>query len=721
MARELVHRGPDGSRIERHGQVGLVFNRLSIVDPVGGGQPFVSDDGNVVVIANGEIYNHRQIASTLAGATFRTGSDCEVLLHLYQRRGIRFLEPVRGIYAVVVLDRGRNRLLFARDRFGVKPLYFHRNRERVVFGSEIKALLTEPDCVRCFDWRAFLSDRMVTAAPVLDDAAPVTWFEGIDSVPAATVLEVDLSTGEVARYPYWRLPLPGELADGASTDELVRRYEAALRSAVEESGNSDAEVGLFLSGGIDSAAVAAYSTKLPSLHSFTALNGGTYANGDGQYAHQVAATLGIPNHQVVFDSSRVPTPDEWRQLVWLTETPLCGPEQFYKYELHRYAKEVRPDLKVMLLGQASDEFNGGYSTGLAMGGDWHDFMRHLRTMARRRALAPQSSVASWWEHDIPLLADAALERHFPATAQDPYAAFVASKYRDIQQYNCWHEDRTAAGNGIEARVPFLDHRVVEVTAAIAPHQRQELLWDKRILRLALADVLPGCLLGRPKGPFFYGPGVAEVNRIFVQMLRQENMALVDEALASPRLRELVNPDAIMAAIARLETTPATGHVEFLLRVVNAGLLDRMLQDLPPPISARPTAPLPRVAEIDEWELACLSLDDMFRPARPLVTDGALELASNVMLAHAEPDDGNTYVLVDGVIEYVIDQKADSWWHQFMIALASRREATALSELLEQVGCGPDQIRTDLVTALDLGVIVATAGSRTAPANSAVAL
>ena len=162
MARSLSHRGPDGTRILFEGPVGLGFTRLSIVDPEGGDQPLSTEDGSVVLIANGEIYNHRELEAGLpAGTRMTTDSDCEVLLHLYRRDGVHFLDSVRGIYAVVLWDRARSRLVFARDRFGVKPLHYARRGAELTFASEIKAIFANPDIPR--------DERVVTAVRELVD------------------------------------------------------------------------------------------------------------------------------------------------------------------------------------------------------------------------------------------------------------------------------------------------------------------------------------------------------------------------------------------------------------------------------------------------------------------------------------------------------------------------------------------------------------------------
>lgn len=715
MAENLRRRGPDGTTVRQDGPVGLAFTRLSIVDPEGGDQPLLSPDGTVALIANGEVYNHHELAATLPrGSAFRTRSDCEVLVHLYQRDGLRFLDRVRGIYAVVIWDRARNKLVFARDRFGIKPLYFHHNDERVVFASEIKALFADPACPRRLNWQACLADQTMTSAPTVEHSEPTTFFDEISSVPAGVVLELDMSSGEIRRHRYWALP--SFLGDGdVSRSELVGAYRDALRTSVEESCMSDAEIGLFLSGGVDSAAVAAFAQVPGRLHTFTALNGGTLCNGDGEFSHRVATALGLPNHQVAFGVDRVPGVQEWRDLLWLVESPLCGAEQFYKYELHRYARSVRPDLKVMLLGQASDEFNGGYTTMFSEDGDWDDFVDQLGQMARRRAFHDVPHLEPWWAGGYPLLTDDALAAGAAELLADPYQAYVRWKYRDIQQYNCWHEDRTAAGNGVEARVPFLDHRIVEVAASVPAALRADLLWDKRILREALEGVLAPELIRRPKVSFYYGAGERHVTRTFVRMLCQDGEALVEQALSGPDAGRFINADGVRATLRRLRDEPAREPVNFVLRVINLGLLEQLVATAPHPFAPPSAIDLQPALPIRDWDAERAALDARILQLPPVDVDAVPALAGEAMLVQAVPADGTHYVVVDGSIEYVVEDVTDRDWLAVLRGMDGER---TLRDLLDTAGASVEAIEQPLREAVDVGVVRLTAPPAPEPVERA---
>ncbi|KOG32603.1 asparagine synthase (glutamine-hydrolyzing) [Streptomyces resistomycificus] len=683
MADILDHRGPDDRELMREGPVGMAFTRLSLVDPAGGGQPLVSDDGSLVLIANGEVYNHRELAANLPRhARLRTGSDCEVLLHLYQQHGLDFLRDVRGMFGVILWDRKKGQLILARDRFGIKPLYYQRDRERIVLSSEIKGLYAEPATPSGFDWARSLSVAMLPASPRLAEPELCTWFEGVESVPAATVMRIDLRDGHTTRHRYWQLPT--EQDESADARELTGRYGELLEASVAECATADTELGLFLSGGIDSGAVLALAAgRLDTLHTFTALSGGTHDNGDAHNAQWIARELGVPNHQVVFPPGHTPSPQEWLRLVWLTETPLCGPEAYYKHELHRFARQQRPHLRGMLLGAASDEFNGGYSRDLSGDGDWESFLGALTYLDHHTRLEQHPALARWWAGGESLIRLPALERGSAAASHDVYRAYVESEYRKVQQYNVWHEDRTAAGSGIEARVPFLDHRLVELVTSVPHRLRPSLLWDKRILRDAMRGRMPARIAERPKGPFFYGTGTRHAYRMIVGMLRADGHHLVERALSAPGADDFIDADVLRRRLAALgDGDTDSPDVEIILRVVNMGLLAEMAAK-PPRLEDLPTGPPPSSLQGPPADHV-----QLFSPRRDVDTSGVLRLADDTMLLTDEA--GAWFLLREGQIEYVFDQDTP------ILRLLRHLDGQApLSGALRAAAADLDEVRTEM--------------------------
>ncbi|WP_030019997.1 asparagine synthase (glutamine-hydrolyzing) [Streptomyces monomycini] len=700
MVQTIAHRGPDGEAYYRSGSVGFGFVRLSLVDLAGGDQPLRTEDDDLVLIANGEIYNHKELEATLpSGTRLRTRSDCEVLLHLYRRDGLRFLDKVRGMFAFALYDRTRDRLLLARDRFGVKPVFYHQNDERVVFGSEVKALFEDPACPRELDWERALRDQSMTRAPAFDESPAHSWFKGVELAPAGCVVSFDLRSGERTTHRYWSFP-EFDPSQTASEEELVRGYGDLLASSVDDCEMADVEIGLFLSGGIDSAAVAALATGKPQT--FTALNGSTLANGDAEWGHRTARSLGLANHQVLFRSDDVPGVEEWKRFVWLMQTPLAGPEAFYKHEMYRYVREQTPHIKAMLLGGGADEFNGGYSKGIAGGGEWPDFMGNLQRMAVRRDQYRSPELGAWW--DVPglsLVRPEVLREAAGHPAHEPYEALFRWKYRDVQQYNCWHEDRSAAGNGIEARVPFLDHRLIELVAAVPEALRPRLIWDKQILRRSLVGHLPDELVRRPKGPFFYGEGVRHTYRAFGAMLAQDGGRLLEEALSGPGARQFLDADNLRATLRQLQADPSSGYVEFLLSAVNLGLLEQMAASLPAPHVQVAKSPVPRSVPVVDWDTDAEKVKAEVVQQTPVDAGAVAALAGNVLLLKDPAEPSVWYVTIDGEIEYVLDEDELPQWPAVLRALDGER---TISEVLDGLGCSLEAVHDQLVEAMEFGIV-----------------
>ncbi|MEV1081979.1 asparagine synthase (glutamine-hydrolyzing) [Streptomyces sp. NPDC050211] len=648
----LHHRGPDECEVLRQGPVGLAFTRLSLVDPEDGSQPLVSDDGQLVLIANGEIYNHKELASALpSDVRLSTGSDCEVLLYLYRRHGMDFLRDVRGMFAVVLWDRARRRLVLARDRFGIKPLYYHQNDERIVLSSEIKGLFADPATPRRFDWAKALAVPSLAAAPRFSAPEPCTWFEGVTSVPAATIQCIDLQDGSSTRHRYWELP--SEPEESGDARHLTERYAELLEASVRDCATADTELGLFLSGGVDSAAVLALAREqLGEVHTFTALSGGTRENGDAESSDRLARELGVHNHQVVFGPQDVPTADEWARLVWLTETPMTGPEVYYKHELHRFARQERPELRGMLLGAASDEFNGGYSG--EVGTDWASFLHSVEGMSRATWHDQEPMLRHWWTPSGSFIDSRAL-RELTGRAHDAYTEYLGSEYRKIQQYNVWHEDRTAAGSGVEARVPFLDHRLVELVATVPEHLRPELLWNKRILRDSVRGWVPSWVAEREKVPFFYGPGTGHAYRMLVRLMKRDGRELVNRALSAPGAETFLDADAIGAALTGFgDGYTDAASVEILMGVVNMGLLAGMAAQ-PPTLSDLSAGPV-RTA-LPHGVHPVTGTEEQFAAAvvHPYTPD-QVPVVSEALLVLSDAE-GTCYLANEGQIEFEVEPKA----------------------------------------------------------------
>lgn len=735
MGDQLSPRGPDAQTQYIADNVGFLFRRLSIIDLAEGSQPFVSDDGAIVHMTNGEIYNHRELRkSRFPEYRFRTRSDCEVLTPLYEQLGTDFLTPLNGMFATALLDHRRRRLLLARDRLGIKPLYYYQSRDLFVFASEIKAILAHPSVPRDYDWQGALTYSHNAVQLEAHSRLP-SFFRDIHYLPGGWQLEVDLRSGHVCSRPYWDPQAAVAGRPRRSAEEYVAEYRALLEDAVHSHLLADVEYGLFLSGGIDSVAVARLASRhAPGFHTFSVLSQSTLTNGDAENAYRAAKLCGLPNHQVLFDWRDLQvTPQDWKQILWSCELHMCGAEQLYKYALHAHAKAVRPALKVMLLGQGSDEYNGGYSRSYAdqeLGGrrqgSW-DSLEQTMNGLLRFALNTKAGSHSDYQTLVPTSAVQALgQRSLLHSGVVPlsYLARWASVplpthpfdiyrllYREpMQLYQLWHEDRTAAAHGVENRVPFLDYRLVEHLYSIPPELHRELFWDKAILRRALREDLPRDLCQRPKVPFFYGDDVRYTHRILHRMLLADGGALVEEALAAASAAGgALDGDIVRQIVAELPQDPDYKGMQLVLELVNMGLLSSMAKQLGADCRAMlrrsPAAIVVReVADLPTWQhehaVSPTAAIDQLLVRVPAFADGILF----VRCEGGDPswsDPGSYYILRDQTLLFVIEASTGDWI-QFLRQVDGQRSIAAI---LQHLGLTAGRIWKFLEEALEQQVLI----------------
>lgn len=717
MGRAIAYRGPDDDAILRSGPFGVAFRRLSIVDVEGGQQPFVADDGDLVVVANGEIYNHAALRKTLRGKPrFASDSDCEVILHLYRERGLALLDELVGMYAFAIWDRKKKRVVLARDRFGIKPLFYATPEGplgRLLFGSEVKAVLAHPACPRAFDWDAALADPWLAEEPASSWADPPSYFRGVEHLPAGHVVEIDLRKGTVARRRYWAPPIgaKGAAADRARADaQWIEGYRERLAEAVDLCLMSDVEVGVFLSGGVDSAIVSALAARRGPLHTFTVLGASTLGNGDAAAAHALAQQLDVPNHQVVFDWRRERfTPEHWLQLLWLCETPYAGPEQLYKFHLHRYAKEARPELKVILTGQGSDEWNGGYSTLFSSkpGPGWAGFVDATARMLDAGLVRAGAPLLGPWQarFQTPVFTEGFLRaRAAGAPPADPYASYLWSKFRDLQVYNLWHEDRTAAGNGIESRVPFLDHRLVEWVLRVPEARHDALLWDKKILREAVKPLLPRGFAKREKVPFFHGRDVRDTHRMMMGILGAKRGALLEEAFGSfGGAAEVLAPHALRGILDEAAQDPEANDATMVLRLTNMALLDRLARQQD--VDGAPSERIPtlRAEPIEDWEAAAPGLAVRFAAHAPVGPKSVLAFQDGVSMVRTDTASSarEWTVVIGDRMAFELDPAEVGPWIEVLRLIDGE---TPLAKLLARANVHEADIRKHVEEALAFDVI-----------------
>ena len=484
--RTLAHRGPDAEGVEvvESANAVLAFRRLAIIDLATGDQP-MSVDGTHHLVFNGEIYNYRDVRRSLEreGVPFRTASDTEVLLRSLVRSGPSGLEALRGMFAFAFLDVPGRRLLLGRDRLGVKQLYFADVPAGLFFASEPKALLALP-------WiRAeFAEEQLAAYFTFRCVPAPDTLFRGIHKLPAGALLTYDLETRRSRLERYWALP--SERDDAGSPirpGEALDAFEAAFLEAVRRRLVADVPVGAFLSGGLDSSTVVAAMRRLghPEIRTFTAAFPGS-RDDEGAFARRVAQRFGSEHHEhVASDEQFITALPRW---VELNDDLVADASSLPLYRVSELARER--GCIVLLSGEGSDELFGGY-------GSYHKFLllralaRYVPTVAGRRAVARAlEGTGLLGPHDRPrvdeyfvrrqaymgtaavfgatelaqLLAPAARPTSLPRAAGTDLAALGAFDFeRRIPDDLLVRTDRATMGASVEARVPFLDHDLVDLS------------------------------------------------------------------------------------------------------------------------------------------------------------------------------------------------------------------------------------------------------------------
>ena len=552
MSETLRHRGPDSAGEVVLGEAGLAARRLAIIDLEGGDQPIANEDGRIVVVQNGEIYNHAALRAELeaAGHRFRTPhSDTEVLVHLYEQHGPRFAERLRGMFAVAVWDSERRRLVLARDRFGIKPLYY-RDGADFAFASELKALRALPDLSREVDLdalEAFLAFNAIHG--------PRTIYREVRKLPPGHVLVREEGAARIERYADERPALehrdePWE----ALADELRERLRDSVRAHLV----SDVPVGVLLSGGVDSSALAALAAEHGRVSTFS-IGFAEKSFSEVELARTIARRYGTDHHELVVE------PDAAELLPTIAaafDEPFADSSALPTYLVSQLAAQ---HVKVALSGEGGDELFGGYETYVA------DTLA-MRTGGAARLLSPLAEALPSGSGRVPLdyklkrFTRAAhlppLERHhgwkeiFSADAraellrpdrrgsEDPLDVYRArwaetegadtlARLQDVDRAIYLVDDllvktdRMSMAHSLELRVPFLDPVVAELALALPPAARVRGFAKKRLLRSAV-EPLVGREIARGRKKGFSIPAAA--------WLRGELEPFAREVLGADRLR-----------------------------------------------------------------------------------------------------------------------------------------------------------------------------------------
>ncbi|MBK5207301.1 MAG: asparagine synthase (glutamine-hydrolyzing), partial [Polaromonas sp.] len=534
MGNVTRHRGPDDEGMHIDGPCGIAMRRLSIIDLAGGHQPLSNGDQTLWLVCNGEIYNYRELRAELQakGYHFKTGSDSEVLLHLYDAEGDDFVLRLNGMFDFALWDVRRRRLLIGRDRLGVKPLYVMQDGQRLAFATEAKALLALPGVSAELNRSAVASYLHLGYV-----AAPDCIFKGIRKLPPATLLAVE--NGQVREWPYWRLP--ARIDQSLSERDWIDRVRVQIEESVRMQMVSDVPIGAFLSGGVDSSAVVGFMAKHSQQPIRTYAIGFTGGEAEAlynelPYARRVAELFGTQHREIVVRPDVVAL---LPKLLWHMDEPLSDTAFITTFLVSEFARQ---DVKVILSGVGGDELFGGYRRYL--GEHYAQHYRRLPGWLRRSAasiagrlpvdrhsgLLNTLRLAKGFLSSAEMTADdryrsylKVLDRETvsallmqPAAAQpDPLGlAFAAAGNEDplnrmfavdsqtqLPDDLLMLTDKMSMAVSLECRVPLLDHQLVELAASMPAAIKVHGGRLKHVLKESLGDLLPKDILDRKKRGF----------------------------------------------------------------------------------------------------------------------------------------------------------------------------------------------------------------------------
>ncbi|MGO8739939.1 asparagine synthase (glutamine-hydrolyzing) [Rhodoblastus sp.] len=556
MVSALGHRGPDGAGVHVDGSAALGHTRLSIIDLAGGHQPLLDESGEFAISFNGEIFNYVELRDELAakGARFRTRSDTEVILELYKAKGEACVEDLVGDFAFAIWDRRRRKLILARDRMGVRPLYWTKTRDRLYFASEVKALLATGEIEARPDPIGL--DQVFTLWSTI---APRTVFHNIQQLPPGHMMIATPGRVDIRRY--WRLSFPTAAEDArcdADETAIAEELRRLLADATRIRLRSDVPVGAYLSGGLDSSIIAALASDVAAerLKTFSV----TFESGEfdeSAYQAQMVEALGTAHASVACRATEIGAmfPDVVRHV----EQPILRTAPAPLYLLSDFVRQR--GYKVVLTGEGADEVFAGYDIfkeakvrafcarqphsawrprlfrklypylpalqaqspaylqaffGMALDQTGDPLFSHLPrfdTTAKAKAFFSGDLKAALNGYDALAELRADLPAEFTSWTPLAQAQYLETVYLLPGYILSAQGDRVAMAHGVEGRFPFLDHRVVEFGARIPSRLKLKSLREKHILRESMASRLPAAIGNRPKQPYrapdsasFFGEG-----------------------------------------------------------------------------------------------------------------------------------------------------------------------------------------------------------------------
>lgn len=628
-------------------------------------------------------------------------SNLESILPLYLQKGLDFVKELIGMYAISLWDSKKSQLILARDPLGIKPLFYAiTSKGHLIYGSEIKALLAHPDCPREVDWLASLVrpyfyenlDRPFSSG-----------FKGINRVDPGSILLCDNFRGVLEKHQWWQLKRHDNNDDKREKKEVIEGYFNLLRDSVQRQLTPGKEVALSLSGGIDSVSVAALAREVAPLQTFTIHNYTGLVNEDVRYAHEASTYLKIPNHQLFFPWQENSIDyDTFKEVVWASEMPVNA-EHIFKHILYKKIKENFPSIDTLLMGQGSDDFNGGYTDNWIEKinldleeNNWEAFIKSIQeTEKKGRLLAINPNLQSYLGY---------LSKNFASIgSKDPMLYYHLFHINQVEGYNLWHEDRNSSINGLENQVPFLDHRIVEYLANIPKELQKDLFFRKEILREAMEPLLPEQFRYRPKGNCFAGKAVRYSDRTLYHILADNDFyGLKDSILDNPYADGIIDKDTLLKQFKKIPESPSYEGIEQILFIASLGLLARWAGDRSEPEHKSHLNPKIDWVNINDWSQDKHVLAIKMATVKQELTELTTMVFEEGVLFLINPVDNSGFFSLREKLEYILDPKEKRVYIEFLKKIDGKKNiASILAELKAQFV----DVRADLEEAMEYRLLV----------------
>jgi len=489
MTNTITHRGPDSAGYYVDDNISLGHRRLSIIDLSTGDQPIYNEDKSIVIVYNGECYNYKRLREICewAGHKFYTESDTEVLVHLYETLGDTFAKELNGIFAFAIYDSDKKKLLLSRDRMGVKPLFYAQVEDKLIFASEVKAILQYPELKREMDHDALSS--FLTFGSILGDK---TMFKGIKKLLPGHYLTFKSGKITIGKYHFdEQLPLE------YNEDKLAVELRAKLELSVKSQMMSDVPIGALLSGGIDSSTVVGLMSKETDLPIQTFTVGFGREDDELKYAKVISEHYNTDHHEITITPKDVP--GIAAKLAWHYDDPIWDAASVPTYFVSELAKK---HVTVVLTGEGADELFAGYNRYKPFSSVfplvhqaarvfmYNKFAKLFDASVRKDVMHTNTSYADKMEKDYLIKGRPVLESILRFEQEELLPNQLLNKV-----------DRATMANSLEARVPFLDNTIVDLSRCVPIELKMNGLVGKYILRKAVKDLIPEAIIKRPKQGF----------------------------------------------------------------------------------------------------------------------------------------------------------------------------------------------------------------------------